>query len=189
VRVPVVRVAVVSLGCCGRCCCSWFLTVTLLCYFLFLNTTLTDPPLQEVFSSCNMEQQLLVSPVLCIRVAVVVVVAHGFLKVALLCYSFVHNTTLTDKPLQEVFSSCEMDGTITSRVCCSMYSGCCGLLGLLWSLLCYSLCYNTTHTDTPLQKCLVVVRWMEQQLLLCVVLCIRVAVVSWGCCGRGCWCS
>ena len=67
----------------------------------------------------------------CPWVVVAVVVAHGFLKVTLLCYFLVFNTTLTDPPLQEVFSSCEMDGTITSSVSCFICSGCCGLLGLL----------------------------------------------------------
>ena len=51
---------------------------------------------------------------------VVVVVAHGFLKVTLLCYSVFLNTTLTVPSLQRVFSSCNRDETITSRVSSSI---------------------------------------------------------------------
>ena len=43
-----------------------FLTVTLLCYSCLPNDKRTDPPLQEVFSSLEMEQQLLVCCVLCV---------------------------------------------------------------------------------------------------------------------------
>ena len=49
-----------------------------------------------------------------------IVVAHGFLKVTLLCYSFLLNTTLTGPSLQRVFSSCNRDKTISSRVSSSV---------------------------------------------------------------------
>ena len=60
-----------------------------------------------------------------------VIVADGFLKGTLLCYSCLPNNKRTDPPLQEVFSGCEMDETITSRVFCFICSGWCGVLGLL----------------------------------------------------------